>query len=260
MIIENRPGAGAIVGTEAVVNSAADGYTLLLVNTSNAINATLYDKLNFTFIRDIAPVGGIARNPLVMEVHPSIPAKTVPEFIDYARANPNKLNMASPGNGSSVHLAGELFKAMTGINMVHVPYRGGGPALTDMLSGQVQVMFDSISSSIEYIRSGMLRPLAVTTSTRSQALPSVPTVGEHIPGYEASSWFGIGAPKNTPAEIVDRLNKALNAALSDPKINARLADMGSMVLSGSPAEFEKFIADETEKWAKVVKFAGVKPD
>jgi tripartite-type tricarboxylate transporter receptor subunit TctC len=260
LVIENRPGAGAIVGTEVVVNAAPDGYTLILANTSNAINATLYDKLNFNFIRDIAPVGGVARNPLVMEVHPSVPAKTVTEFIAYARDNPGKLNMASPGNGSSVHLAGELFKAMTGVNMVHVPYRGGGPALTDLLGGQVQVMFDSTSSSIEYIRSGKLRPLAVTTSTRSQALPGVPTMGEYVPGYEASSWFGIGAPRNTPAGVVEELNRAINAALADPRIKARLADMGSMALSGSPADFRKLIADETEKWAKVVKFAGAKPD
>jgi tripartite-type tricarboxylate transporter receptor subunit TctC len=260
LIIENRPGAGAIVGTETVVNARPDGYTLLLVNTSNAINATLYDNLNFNFMRDIAPVAGIVRNPLVMEVNPSVPVNTVPEFIAYAKANPGKLNMASPGNGSSVHLAGELFKAMAGVNMVHIPYRGGGPALTDLLGGQVQVMFDSTSSSMEYIRSEKLRALAVTTSARSPALPNLPTIGDFVQGYEASSWFGIGAPKNTPLAIVDQLNKAISAALADSRISARLTDMGSTVLSGSPNDFGKLIADETEKWAKVVASSGARPD
>ena len=229
-----------------------------LVTPANAINATLYDKLNFNFIRDIAPVAGIMRVPSVMVVHPSVPAKTVPEFIAYAKANPGKLNMASGGNGTASHVAGELFKMMAGVNMVHVPYRGAAPALTDLLGGQVQVMSASSAASIEYIRAGKLRALAVTGPTRSEALPDIPTVGEFVPGYEASGWFGVGAPRNTPAEIVDRLNKEINAALADPKIKARLADLGGTVLAGSPADFGKLIADETEKWGKVVKFAGAK--
>ena len=236
-----------------------DGYTLLLVASANAINATLYDKLNFNFIRDIAPVASIVRAPIVMEVNPSVPAKTVPEFIAYAKANPGKINMASAGIGTPPHVAGELFKMMTGIDMVHVPYRGAAPALTDLLGGQVQVMFGSVPASIEHIRAGKLRALAVTTATRSEALPDIPTVGDFVPGYEASAWYGIGAPRNTPAEIVDKLNKEINAGLADPKIKARLADLGGTVLAGSPADFGKLIADETEKWGKVVKFAGAGP-
>ena len=255
-IIENRPGAGSNIATEAVVHAPADGYTLLLVSPANAINATLYDKLNFNFIRDIAPVAGIIRVPNVMVVNPSVPAKTVPEFIAYAKANPGKLNMASAGIGTAPHVAGELFKMMAGVDMVHVPYRGDGPALTDLIGGQVQVMFAAMPSSIEYIRAGKLRALAVTTATRSEALPDIPTVGDFVPGYEASGWYGIGAPKNTPAEIIDKLNKEINAGLADPKIKARLADLGGTVLPGSPADFGKLIADETEKWAKVIKFAG----
>ena len=226
----------------------------------NAINATLYDKLNFNFIRDIAPVAGIIREPNVMVVNPSVPAKTVPEFIAYAKANPGKINMASAGNGSPSHVAGELFKMMAGVNMVHVPYRGAAPALTDLLGGQVQVMFATMPSSIEYIRAGKLRALAVTTATRSEALPDIPTVGEFVPGYEASAWFGVGAPKNTPAEIVDKLNKEINAGLADPKIKARLADLGGTVLAGSPADFGKLIADETEKWGKVIRAANIKAE
>ena len=259
-VIENRPGAGSNIGTEAVVRAPADGYTLLLVAPANAINATLYDRLNFNFIRDIAPVAGLIRVANVMEVNPSVPAKTLPEFIAYAKANPGKINMASAGNGSQQHVAGELFKMMTGVSMVHVPYRGGGPALTDLLGGQVQLYFGTTASTIEYIRTGKLRALAVTTATRSQALPDVPTVGEFVPGYEASSWYGIGAPMGTPAEIVDKLNKEINAGLADPKIKARLADMGGTALTGPPAEFGKLIADETEKWGKVVKVSGAKPD
>jgi tripartite-type tricarboxylate transporter receptor subunit TctC len=259
-IIENRPGAGGNIGTEAVVRSPPDGYTLLVTSTTNAINATLYDKLNFNFIRDIAPVATISRNTLVMVVHPSIPAKTVPEFIAYAKANPRKLNMASPGNGSPNHVSGELFKMMTGVDMVHVPYRSGGPALTDLLGGQMQVMFPATVSSIEYIRAGRLRALAVTTRTPSDALPDVPTVGEFVPGYEASNWFGVGVPKNTPSEMIDKLNEAINTGLADPTIKARLAGLGGMVLAGSPADFSKLIADDTEKWAKVIKSAGIKPE
>jgi tripartite-type tricarboxylate transporter receptor subunit TctC len=259
-IIENRPGAGGNIGAEAVVRAPPDGYTLLLVATPNAINATLYEKLNFNFIRDIAPVASIIDAPLVMEVHPSHPAKTVPEFIAYAKANPGKINMASSGNGTSIHIAGELFKMMTGVNMVHVPYRGAPAALTDLIGGQVQVMFDSLPNSVEYIRSGRLRPLAVTTATRSAALPDVPTVGEVVPGYEARAWWGVGAPKNTPAEIIDRLNREINAGLADPVMKARFVDLGATVFPGSAADFRKFIADETEKWGKVVKFSGAKAD
>ena len=259
-VVENRPGAAGNIATEAVVRSASDGYTLLLAHSVNAINATFYDKLNFDFIRDIAPVASIHREPNVMEVNPSVPVKTVPEFISHAKANPGRINMASAGNGSTSHLGGEWFKMMTGVNLVHVPYRGAGPALVDLLGGQVQVMFPTMSSSIEYIRAGKLRVLAVTTATRSPALPDVPTVNEFVPGYEASFWTGIGAPKNTPAEIVDKLNKEINAALADPKMKARLAELGSTALPGSPADFGKLIVDETEKWAKVVKFANIKPD
>jgi tripartite-type tricarboxylate transporter receptor subunit TctC len=259
-IIENRAGAAGNIGTEAVVRSSADGYTLLLAGSFNAINATLYDKLNFNFIRDIAPVAGILRSTFVMLVNPAFPAQTVPEFIAYAKANPGKINMASAGSGNLTHVAGELFKAMAGVNMLHVPYRGGAPALTDLLGGQVQVYFSTISESIEYIRAGRLHALAVATATRSQALPDIPTLGEFVPGYEASGWQGIGAPKNTPIDIIDKLNKDVNACLADPKLKARLADLGSTPLAGSPADFGKFIADETEKWAKVIKFAGIKAE
>jgi tripartite-type tricarboxylate transporter receptor subunit TctC len=260
LVVEHRPGAGANIGTEAVVRAPADGYTLLLVNPANAINATLYDKLNFNFIRDIAPVAGLIRGPFVMLVNPSFPANTVPEFIAYAKAHPGTINFASGGTGFASHLAGELFKAMTGVNMVHVPYRGQAPAMTDLLAGQVQVMFDPVVSSIAHIRAGKLRPLAATTSTRSEALPDIPTVGEFLPGYEASVWFGAGVPKNTPTEIVDRLDKEINDALADPKIKARLADLGGTVLPGSPADFGKLIADETEKWGKVIRAANIKPE
>lgn len=259
-VIENRPGAGGNIGTEAVVRASPDGYTLLLVGAFNAINATLYEKLNFNFIRDIAPVGSIMRAVYVMEVNPSVPAKTVPEFIAYAKANPGKLNMASAGNGTPQHVSGELFKMMAGINMTHVPYRGSAPALTDLLGGHVQVMFDNMTSSLEYIRAGKLRPLAVTTATRSVALPDIPTVGDFVPGFEASAQFGLGAPRNTPVDVIEKLNKEINAGLADPKIKARLADFGGTVLALSPADFGKLIADETEKWGKVVKFSGAKPD
>ena len=257
-IIENRPGASANIATEAVVRAVPDGYTLLNDSVANAITATLYDKLSFNFIRDIAPVASIARVPLVMEVNPSVPARTVPEFIAYAKSNPGKLSMASPGNGTAGHVAGELFKMMTSIDMVHVPYRGGAPALTDLLGGRVQVIFDPMPETIEYIRAGKLRPLAVTTAARSEALPDIPTVGEFVPGYEANLWDGIGAPKNTPAEIIDKLNSEINAVLADPKMKARLADLGGAPMPMTPAEFGKYIADDTEKWAKVIKFAGIK--
>jgi tripartite-type tricarboxylate transporter receptor subunit TctC len=259
-VIENRPGAGSNIGTEAVVNAAPDGYTLLVVTSVNAINATLYEKLNFNLIRDVAPVASIHREPFVMEVNPSMPVKTVPEFIAHAKANPGKINMASAGIGSGNHVAGELFKMMTGVNLVHVPYRGAGPALVDLLGGQVQVMFATMSSSIEYVRAGKLRALAVTTSTRSPVLPDIPTVTEIVPGYESSFWTGVGAPKDTPAEIVDRLNKEINAALADPNMKARLAELGATALPGFPADFGKLIAEETEKWGKVVKFAGIKAE
>ena len=242
------------------MRATPDGHTLLLVSPANAINATLYEKLNFNFIRDIAPIGGLIRAANVMVVNPSVPAKTVPEFIAYAKANPGKINMASAGNGSGAHLAGELFKMMTGADMVHVPYRGGGPALTDLLGGQVQVYFGTTASSIEHIRSGKLRALAVTTASQLEALPDIPTVGEFVPGYESSLWYGLGGPKGTPAEIVEKLNREINTALVDPKFRARLVDLGGTMLAGSPADFGKLIAEETEKWAKVVKFAGIKPD
>ena len=258
-VIETRPGAGGNVGVEVVVRSPADGYTLLLVAPNSAISAALYDKLPYDFMRDIAPVAGIIQVPNVMVVHSSVPAKTVPEFIAYAKSNPGKLNIASPGNGTVPHLAGELFNMMAGVNMVHVPYRGGAPAFTDLLGGQVQVMISSVLA-IEHIRAGRLRALAVTTARRSELLSDIPTLGEFLPGYEASSWFGVGAPKGTPAEIVERLNREINAGLADPNVNARLTDLSGTVLPGSPADFGKLVADETEKWAKVIKFANIKPD
>ena len=259
-VIESRPGASTNIATEAVVRAPPDGYTLLLVAPANAINATLYEKLNFNFISDIAPVAGIIRFPNVMVVNPLVPAKTVPEFIAYAKANPGRLNMASSGNGSTIHVSGELFKMMTGVNMVHVPYRGGAPALTDMISGQVQVMFDNVPTSIEFIRAGKLRALAVTTATRSEVLPDLPTVADFVPGYEASAWYGVGVPKGTPDDIIDKLNKEINAILAEPKAKARLTDLGASLLAGSSADFGKLVADETEKWGKVVKFSGAKPD
>jgi tripartite-type tricarboxylate transporter receptor subunit TctC len=257
-VIENRPGAANNIATEGVAHSPADGYTLMLVNPANAINATLYDRLNFNFLRDIVPVAGLIRVPNVMEVNPSVPAKTVPEFIAYAKANPGKVNFASGGAGTSVHMSGELFKMMTGVNMVHVPYRGAAPAVADLIAGQVQVVFDNMPGSIEYIRAGKLRALAVTTALRSEALPDVPTVAAYVPGFEASAWFGIGAPKGTPTDIIGRLNAEINAGLADPKLRARLVDLGGMLIGGPPAQFGKLVVDETEKWAKVVKFAGVK--
>jgi tripartite-type tricarboxylate transporter receptor subunit TctC len=260
VVVESRPGGGTNIATEAVVRATPDGYTLLMVGTAQAINATLYDKLNFHFIRDITPVAGIIRTALVLVVHPSFPAKTVSEFIAYAKASPGKISMASAGIGSGPHVAGELFKMMAGVNMVHVPYRGGGPALTDLLGGQVQVYFPTTVSSIGYIRAGRLRALAVTTATRSDALPDTPTVAEFLPGYEASFWYGVGVPKNTPAEIVDKLNEAINAGLADPTIKARLADLGGVPMPMSPADFGKLIADETEKWAKVIRAANIKAE
>jgi tripartite-type tricarboxylate transporter receptor subunit TctC len=258
-IVENRPGAGGNIATEAVVRAPPDGYTLLAVASSNMINATLYEKLNFDFIRDIALVASISRVPQVMEVNPSFPAKTLPELIAYAKANPGKINFASAGNGSVAHVTGELFKMMAGVNMQHVPYRGAAPALTDLIGGQVHLMFDNVPSSIEHIRAGRLRPLAVTATARLEGLPDVPTVADFLPGFETSAWGGIGAPKNTPAEIIDQLNRETNAALADPKLKARFADLGGMVFPLSPADYAKRVAEETEKWAKVIKFAGIKP-
>jgi len=259
-VVEHRPGGGSNTGTAAVVNAPADGYTLLTVATVAAINATLYQNLSFDLIRDIAPIAGIISVSNAILVHPSVPATTIPEFIAYAKANPGKVNMASAGVGTSGHLSGELFKMMTGVNMVHVPYRGAAPALTDLLGGQVHVYIGATPTLVEYVRTGKLRALAVTTMTRSEALPDIPTMAEFVPGYEASAWFGVGAPKKTPAEFVDKLNREINAALVDPKIRAALSDMGGTVLPGSPAEFGKLIADETEKWAKVVKFSGAKAE
>lgn len=258
-IVENRPGAGGNLGTELAVNAPPDGYTLLLATVPNAVNATLYDNLKFNFIRDIAPVGGIIRVPMVMLVNPSVPARTVPEFIAYAKANPEKINMASAGNGSAPHMAGELFNFMAGVKMVHVPYRGQGPALTDLLGGQVQVLFATTPGTADFIESGKLRALAVTTASPVEVLPGVPAVGDFVKGYEASQWYGIGAPKNTPPEIVGTLNKEINAALADPTMKSRLAKIGGVPLPGSPSDFGKLIIEETEKWAKVVKFAGMKP-
>ena len=259
-VIENRPGANGNIGTEAVVNASPDGYTLLAVSPGAAINTALYDKLNFDFLRDIAPVAGIMRVPNVMGVSLSLPVKTVPEFIAYAKANPDKINMASAGSGSSNHVSGELFKMMTGVRMVHVPYRGSAPALTDLIAGQVQVLFAAVTSSIEYIKADKMRALAVTTMMRSEALPDIPTVADFVPGYEASNWWGVGAPKNTPVTIVGKLNNEINAALADPQVKARLADLGGMPLAGSPHDFGKLIADETEKWGKVIRAANIKPE
>jgi tripartite-type tricarboxylate transporter receptor subunit TctC len=259
-IIENRPGAGTNTGTEAVVRAPADGYTLVLASPPAAINATLYEKLNFNFIRDIAPVASVISAPFVMEVNPLVPAKTVPEFIAHAKSNPGKVSMASAGVGSGPHLAGELFKIMAGANIVIVPYRGTGPALTDLIGGQVQLYFDAIPASIEYIRAGKLRALAVTTLTRSELLPETPALGDFLPGYEVAFWSGVGAPKNTPIEIIERLNKEINAAFAEPKVKARLADLGGIVLPGSPADFGKLIAAETEKWGKVIRAANIKPE
>ena len=260
VVIESRPGAATNIATEAVVHAPPDGYTLLLVAPANAINVTLYEKLNYNFVHDIAPVAGLIRFPNVMEVNPSVPAKTVPEFIAYAKANPGKLNMASSGNGSTIHVSGELFKMMTGISMIHVPYRGGAPALTDMISGQVQVMFDNVPTSIEFIRAGKLRPLAVTTAQRSEVLPDLPTVADFVPGYEASAWYGVGAPKGTPAEIIDKLNTEINAILANPKTKSRFAELGASLIGGSPADFGRLVVEETDKWGKVVRYSGAKPD
>ena len=256
-IIENRPGAGTNIAAEVAVNAPPDGYTLFFANVANAVNATLYEKLNFDFIRDITPVAGIMRVPNILAVSPSVPAKTVPELIAYAKANPGRVNMASAGIGTTGHLAGELFQMMAGVNVVHVPYRGNAPALSDLLGGQVEFMFASAPSTIEYVKTGKLRALAATTTERSETLADVPTVAEFLPGFEASSWYGVGAPKATPAEIVAKLNKEINAGLADPTMKARLADLGGTLLPGSPSDFGKFLADETEKWAKVIKFAGL---
>jgi tripartite-type tricarboxylate transporter receptor subunit TctC len=259
-VIENRPGAASNIGTEAVVRAPADGYTLLAVTATNTVNATLYDKLNFSLNRDIATIAGILRSPLVLEVHPAVPVNTVPEFIAYAKANSGKIGMASFGTGTTSHVAGELFKMTAGIHMLHVPYRGSAPMVTDLLGGQVQVAFDNLPASIEHIRAGKLRPLAVTTATRSEALPNIPTMSEFLPGYEASAWIAVGVPSGTPAEIVNKLSKEINAGLADPKIRARIADIGGTVLAGSAAEVGKLIAEETEKWAKVIRAANIKPD
>jgi tripartite-type tricarboxylate transporter receptor subunit TctC len=259
-IIESRPGAGTNIATESVVRAPADGYTLLFVGAPNAINATLYSKLNFNFIRDIAPVAGIVGVPNVMVVHPSLPVTTVPEFIAYAKANPGKINMASSGVGTSPHLAGELFKMMTDVDFLHVPYRGAAPAVTDLLAGQVQLYFVTTPSSIGYIKSGRLRAIAVTTAGRVTELPDVPTISEFVPGYEASAWYGIGVPRDTPEKIIGKLNREINAAIAEPKIKLRLNELGCTVIAGSPADFAKLIANETEKWAKVVNFASLKPE
>src|SRR6188508_801463 len=260
VIIESRPGAATNLATEAVVRASPDGYTLLLVAPANAINATLYDKLSFDFLRDIVPVACIIRFPNVVVVNPSLPIKTIPELIAYAKANPGKLNMASSGNGSTIHMSGELFKMLTGINMVHVPYRGGAPALTDLIAGQVHVMFDNIPTSAEHIKAGRLRGLAVTSAARSDVLPDLPMVADFLPGYEASAWYGLGVPKGTPADFIHKVNTAMNAILADPKSQARFADLGASLLPGSPADFSRLVADETEKWGKVVRFSGAKPD
>jgi tripartite-type tricarboxylate transporter receptor subunit TctC len=260
VIVESRPGGGTNIATEAVVRAPPDGYTLLLVAPANAINTSLYDRLNYNFIRDIAPVAGLIRFANVVVVNPSVPAKTIPELIACAKANPGKLNMASSGNGSTIHVSGELFKMMAGVNMVHVPYRGGAPAMTDLLAGQVHVMFDNVPTSLQYIRAGKLRALAVTSSTRSELLPDLPTVGDFLPGYEATAWYGLGAPTGTPPDIIDKLNKTTNAILADPKVEKRFADLGATLLAGSPADFSKLLADETEKWGKVIRAANIKPE
>jgi tripartite-type tricarboxylate transporter receptor subunit TctC len=260
VVVENRPGAGTNIGTEAVIKASPDGYTLLVASAPAAINATLYQNLNFNFARDIAPVAGVIRTPYVMEVNPSVPAKTVPEFISYTKANPGKINMASPGIGTGPHVSGVLFNMMAGINMIHVPYRGAAPALVDLIAGQVQVQFASTPETIEYIRNGKLRAIGVTTSTRSAALPEIPAIGEFVSGYETSAWWGLCAPKNTPAVVVERLSKETSAALADPALKARLAALGADPMVMGPAEFGKLIADETEKWAKVIKFAGIKAE
>jgi tripartite-type tricarboxylate transporter receptor subunit TctC len=259
-VVENRPGAASNIATEAALRAPPDGYTLLQVSSSNAVNATFYENLSFNILTDIAPVGAIVRLPFVMVVNPSVPAKTVPDFIAYARANPGKINMASGGIGTSIHIAGELFKMMAGVNLLHVPYRGSAPALTDLISGQVQVMFDILTSSIGHIRSGALRALAVTTATRSPVLPDLPTVGDFLPGYEASAWYGIAAPRNTPNAIVEKLNVELNAGLADPAVAARLAELGGTVIPGSPADFGGLVEHEVDKWGKVVRFSGAKPE
>ena len=258
VIVESRPGGGTNIATEAVINAPPDGYTLLLVAPANAINATLYEKLNHNFLRDIEPVAGLIRFPNVVVVNPSVPVKTIPELIEYAKANPGKLNMASSGNGSTIHMSGELFKMMTGVNMIHVPYRGGALALTDMVGGQVQVMFDNIPTAMEFVRSGKLRGLAVTGAARSETLPDLPLVADFLPGYEATSWYGLGAPKGTPTDIIQKLNAEVQAILADSKTKARFAELGAIMLPGTAAEFGKLIADETEKWGKVVKFSGAK--
>jgi tripartite-type tricarboxylate transporter receptor subunit TctC len=260
VIIENRPGGGGNIAAEMVVNAPADGHTILLATIGHAVNAAFYEKLNYNFVRDITPVASISRDPLFMLVHPSSPAKTVPQFIAYVKANRGRISMASPGSGTAPHIAGELFKMMAGIDMVHVPYRSGAPALTDLISGQVQVYFGALPVSIEHIRAGKLLPLAVTSATRLQVLPDVPAMSDTVPGYEVSTWFGIGAPRNTPLEIVGRLNKEINAGLGDPGLKARFADLGSSAFVGSPSDFGKFVVEETDKWAKVVKFAGIKPE
>ena len=257
-IVESRAGGGTNIATEAVINAPPDGYTLLLVAPANAINATLYEKLNHNFLRDVMPIAGLIRFPNVVVVNPSVPVKTIPELIAYAKANPRKLNMASSGNGSTIHMSGELFKMMTGVDMIHVPYRGGALALTDMVGGQVQVMFDNIPTAMEFVRGGQLRGLAVTGAGRSETLPDLPTVADFVPGYEATSWYGVGAPKGTPAEIIEKLNREVNAILAEPKVKARFLELGASLLPGSPAEFGKLVADETEKWGKVVKFSGAK--
>src|SRR4051794_441417 len=259
-VVENRPGGGTNIATEAALRSPPDGYTFLVAAPANAVNATLYEKLNFNFLKDAEPVAGIIRFPNVVVVNPALPVKSIPELIAYAKANPGKLNMASSGNGSTIHMSGELFKMLTGINMVHVPYRGGAPALTDLISGQVQVMFDNIPTCAEHVKSGKLRGLAVTSTTRSEVLPDLPTVADFLPGYEASAWYGFVAPKNTPANVIDTLNKATNTALADSVVKTRFTELGAILLPGSPADFGKLLADETEKWGKVVKFAGVKVD
>ena len=259
-VVENRTGAGGNIGTETVVNAAPDGYTLLLATVPNAVNASLYEKLSFNFVRDITPVAGVIGVPMVVLVNPGVPAQTLPAFISYAKANPGKVNMASAGSGSAPHMAGELFKMMTGIDMVHVPYRGQGPAMTDLLSGQVQILFAAAPGTADFIKTGKLRALAVTTAARMQEQPDIPTVGDFVPGYEASQWYGFAAPKNTPAEIVDKLNKEINMAIADPAMKARLAAIGGRTMPGSPSDFGNLIADETEKWAKVVRAGGLKPE